>query len=332
MEFERNELSKNSKGGTELIMERLYNTLPEELLSKFQIIPSRVRQLDEKKVRILYAHDLPEDPESENAFRRNGGWARFNKIVFVSHWQRNQFVKEYEIDWSKTAVIQNSIIPFERKEKPKGQIKFIYHTTPHRGLNILVAVFKKLYEKYGDEIHLDVYSSFEIYGWPERDQPFLEMFEEIKNHPGMTYHGFKPNDVIRTALSDGHIYAYPSIWPETSCISLMEAMGAGLICVHPDSAALPETSGGWTYMYPWHENLDQHAQMFLNVSDLAVQQAKANLEKETFFDGKLSSQMSYINLFHNWEVKKHHWEALLNNLKNESTELKKSFRVFKYHA
>ena len=40
----------------------------------------------------------------------------------------------------------------------------------------------------------------------------------------MTYHGFKPNDVVRKALSEAHIFAYPSIWVETSCISAIEAM------------------------------------------------------------------------------------------------------------
>jgi UDP-glucose:(glucosyl)LPS alpha-1,2-glucosyltransferase len=59
--MEVNELSVNAKGGTELMMERLYQSLDKDLLEQCQIIPSRVRDLDETKVRILWQHDLPGD-------------------------------------------------------------------------------------------------------------------------------------------------------------------------------------------------------------------------------------------------------------------------------
>ena len=206
LEFERNELNKNSHGGTERMMEQLYRDLPEELLSGFQIIPSRVRELDDSKRRVLFLHDLAQDPEAKAAVELNGGWSRFNRLVFVSHWQRNQFITTYPtIPWSQTAVIPNSIIPIERHEKPRDKINIIYHTTPHRGLNILVATFEELY-KTNKDIHLDVYSSFELYGWKERDAEFEELFNRIKAHEGMTYHGFKPNEEIREALKKSHIF------------------------------------------------------------------------------------------------------------------------------
>ena len=93
-----------------------------------------------------------------------------------------------------------------------------------------------------DNVHLDVFSSFNAYGWAERDEPYQELFDKIEAHPQMTYHGFKPNNIVRNALQKAHIFAYPSIWMETSCIALMEAMSAGLMCVHPNLAALPETA------------------------------------------------------------------------------------------
>jgi hypothetical protein len=64
---EVNELNKNARGGTELMQERLHKSIPEQLLNKFQIIPSRVRELDPDKKKILWLHDLPHDPESERS-------------------------------------------------------------------------------------------------------------------------------------------------------------------------------------------------------------------------------------------------------------------------
>ena len=99
----------------------------------------------------------------------------------------------------------------------------IYHTTPHRGLEVLVPVIDFLANK-GKKIHLDVYSSFKMYGWENRDEPYQKVFDKIKAHDNMTYHGYQPNDVIRKALKKAHMFSYPNIWPETSCIAMIEAM------------------------------------------------------------------------------------------------------------
>jgi len=330
--FERNELNQNSRGGTELLMERLFDALPFETLQKYQIIPSRVRSLDPNRLRVLYLHDLAGDPEAKAAIEMNGSWTRFNRLVFVSHWQRQQFFNTFEnLQWSRTTVIQNSIVPIPTHKKPTdGKINLIYHTTPHRGLNILLATFKKLWEKDQD-IHLDVYSSFEIYGWGERDTQFKDMFKEIEDHPGMTYHGFKDNGTVRKALEKAHIFAYPSIWPETSCIALIEAMSAGCYCVHPDYAALPETSGNWTMMYPWHENIEAHAGKFMGALQVAIEMARENLANASH-GTKLNSQIAYANLFHNWEIKQTHWKAFLQSFANESTEIQSNYKSFLYQA
>ena len=57
--MELNELNKNAMGGTELMMKRLHDSIDQDLLDRFQIIGSRVRELKEDKVRILWLHDLP---------------------------------------------------------------------------------------------------------------------------------------------------------------------------------------------------------------------------------------------------------------------------------
>jgi glycosyltransferase involved in cell wall biosynthesis len=322
-----NEISSGSEGGTEQMGRRLESSIDPELLENFQIILSRVRDLDETKVRVLWLHDLPDDPESKHL--DNEGWKKFHKIVFVSYWQREWYIRKFNIPYSKTIVIQNAITPIETKAKPKNKINLIYHTTPHRSLNILVPVFDKLAEKY-DDIHLDVYSSFKIYGWEKRDEPFEELFKFIKEHPKMTYHGFQPNEKVRKALTKAHIYAYPNTWMETSCLSLIEAMSAEVMCVHPDYGALPETAANWTMMYPYDENPQHHAQLFYNVMDSAIQIIKEGDEATKV---KLKGAKSYCDLYYNWEVKKHQWEAFLNSIKDAPRALEqKSTEMFVYKS
>lgn len=316
MSIETNEISQNAKGGTELMASRLGN-LPADLLDQFQIIPSRVRNLDETKRRIFWAHDLPNDGES--AHLQNDGHKRFNKLVFVSHWQQQMYINYFGIPWSKTKVLQNAIEPVNISNKEIGakfhkpkKIRLIYHTTPHRGLReILVPVFEKLCENH-PEIHLDVYSSFAIYGWAQRDEEFKECFDKIKNHPQMTYHGSKSNDEVKEALKSAHIFAYPSIWPETSCIALMEAMSAGCVCVHPDFAALPETAANLTYMYTWQEKHDNHKNEFYHKLDVIIEAIK-----QGDIDVLSPLQKAYSDIFYSWERRQVQWEKLLRDLMDE---------------
>ena len=79
------------------------------------------------------------------------------------------------------------------------KINFIYHTTPHRGLEILYYVFDNLSKKY-DNIHLDVYSSFDIYGWGDRDKNFSGLFEMIQNHSHMTYNKNIPREKLHKKM------------------------------------------------------------------------------------------------------------------------------------
>jgi glycosyltransferase involved in cell wall biosynthesis len=305
--FVRNETNENSMGGTERMTLELSRRIEVPLLQEFQIVSSRVRDLEEDKIRIFWAHDLPGDPESKFLKDKNKH-DLFHKYVFVSNWQMQSYINEYDLAWSKCVVMKNAIDPIPQHNKPNHteRMNFIYTSTPHRGLNILVPVFDALTQKYPN-IHLDVYSSFEIYGWKERDEQYQDLFNMIKEHPHMTYHATQPNEIVREALTKAHVFAYPSIWAETSCLSLIESMSAGLQCVHSNYAALYETSAGWTNMYQLHEDLNYHAGALHSVLQGAIE----NYESQSAFR---NSMKSYTDLMYGWEWRTIEWTALLNML------------------
>lgn len=298
-----NEVSAKARGGTELMAEGLSARLTDA--DDFQIVCSRVRDLDDSKFRIFWAHDLPGDPESD-FLRHPGGHTKFHHYVFVSNWQMWAYVHHYKLPFDRCSVIPNAIEPIERHDKPDGQIRLIYYSTPHRGLELLVPVFKELYDKYGDKIHLDVYSSFQLYGWGQRDEPYKPLFEECIKHPGITYHGAVPNEVIREALKSSHILAYPSTWQETSCLVLIEAMSAGLHCVHSNLAALPETSGGLTQQYAFQPDPRRHAELFKEELELAILN----------YDHSDSLTISYANRVHSWTNVIRRWEDLVDKIRD----------------
>jgi UDP-glucose:(glucosyl)LPS alpha-1,2-glucosyltransferase len=320
MPFAKDKYSGNAMGGTEIMKVKLGQALPESLLDNFQIFVSRVHEeLSDKHVRVLWLQDLAGDPESNHL--ANGGWAKFHKLVFSSYWQMRGFVEMYNIPWSKCIVIRNGIKPIDFETKDRSTIKLVYTPTPHRGLNILYPVFDKLSKEY-DNIELDVYSSFKLYGWDERDKPFEKLFEDLKAHPKINYHGTVPNDQLRDELAKAHIFAYPSIWQETSCICLMEAMSAGLICVHSSLGALPETSANWSNMYPFNENMQDHANMFYSVLKGTIEDVK-NMDEDSYMS-KIRAAKAYTDVFHNWDFIKMQWESLLQSLVNEPRAIAKT--------
>lgn len=325
MPIAKDRLSGNALGGTELKKNALERDLDPKLLEQVQVFVSRVHEpLNPDKYRILWIQDLPDDPES--AHLANQGWRNFHKIVFVSYWQMNLFILKFNIPWSRCLVLLNAVDPLEsRLLRPKEEeVKIIYHTTPHRGLNLLLTVWDKLLEKHSN-IHLDVFSSFKIYGWAERDKEFQPLFDFCNNHDTITYHGSQPNDVVRKAVSSSDIFAYPSVWSETSCMSLMEAMSAACVSVHPDFGALPETGAGWTFMYHWNEDPQQHASIFYHMMDSAIQSLN---DQGTI--AKCQSMKGYTDVFYSWQNRLKQWEALFLSIINSGEDRKVPKEQFVY--
>ncbi len=261
-------LSHSAMGGTEQMRTRLLNNVDKSLLDSVAIHFSRVRQLYSDVPNIFYAHDTADDPE--NKILENSGWKHFVLFVFVSCWQRDTYVNKFGIPYSKCTVIENAIEPAGDIIKDVGQVKLIYHTTPHRGLELLYPVYEKLSSKYGSDIHLDVFSSFKIYGWKERDKKYQPLFDKLIKHPHITYHGTQPNSVVRDYLSKAYYFPYPCIWKETSCIALIEAIEHGVIPVHPNLGALPETAGPNSYMYDYTEDHNVHANKMYTMLDYLI--------------------------------------------------------------
>ena len=316
-EIERNELSKNAMGGTELMATALAEKLDPTLRDKFQIICSRVRDIEEDKIPVLWLHDLPNDPESHHLSDPESR-KRFAKFVFVSNWQMNEYIHTYGLNWDDCYVIKNAIEPIELKEKPKdGIVRLIYHSTPHRGLELLVPSFEHLADKH-DNIELDVYSSFDLYGWSERDKPYEELFQRCKDHPKINYHGTQPNSVIREALKKADIFAYPNIWPETSCLCAIEALDAGCLMLAPNYAALPETAGCWGITYQWTPDANKHANLFTSILDNMIVTLTNNKEDA---EHMIVQQKLYYDNFFSWDVRIKEWNQMLNSILWERNEL-----------
>ena len=276
-EIETNEMSKAANGGTEQMSAKLLKYVDHDLLDKFQIIPSRVREINPDKFRILWLHNLAGDPEYAH-LKDSRSRDRFSKIVFCGHHQRDMYEAILGVPRDdKSRVIETAIEQIPYIEKSKDSIRIIYTSTPQRGLQILVPVFKALADRHPDwNLHLDVFSSFKIYGWDDTDKQFEPLYDECRNHPNITYHGFSPKETVIEHIQKAHIFGFPSIWPECNSQALIEAMSGGLMCIHSDLGGNADTSGGLTLQYPFVQDMNQHAQVFYSL----LEQACSNIHSD----------------------------------------------------
>lgn len=321
--IESNEVSQNAMGGTEMYMRFVYSDkVPRHLLENVQIIPSRLRTLKEDKIRIWFEHNLPNDPESTKALKDPEMRKKFHKVVYLSNWHYYSFMSSCGVPYTtQSRVIEGGMEYIDsyldnpnlpKKPDPNERVNIVYHTTPHRGLELLVPVFLKLAET-DKNIHLHVHSSFKIYGWDDRDKQYENLFNTCKDHPQITYHGYtKYEDLVAKLRDEYHIFAYPNIWPETMCRALLEGMYYGLVCVHPDLAALPDTSGGLNkYMYNGTGDHNEHAAMHYHFLRQAIQDVRENGPAHL---DSLAMNRRYIQNRYNSEHVRGKWISLLEEL------------------
>jgi glycosyltransferase involved in cell wall biosynthesis len=302
-------------GGTELHFANIQRAFP-ELVSQVQFVLSRPKQVELlDKPRILYLQDTAQDPESEclkdPAYRKN-----FNKLVFCSHRQQYEYNIYVGIPYSEGVVIKNSVpllTPTFPKPIPNGKLKFIYTSTPHRGLAVLAAAAEHLAKERQDwELH--VYSSLNIYGWHDADHQFDELYAQLKKNPCVVYHGSVPNAEIRQAVLDAHVFVYPSIYSEMSCMAIQEAMMAGCLVITSGLGALPETCGEWAWMFPFTENMNEMAAATYNSMTLALEKYSSE-----YVQSLLPVQSGYYQAFYSFERRAPVWKSLLEQVIREGT-------------
>ena len=318
MAIEFDEFSEKAKGGTEIIKHELIKRLPKNLLDNFQIVTDRFNSLDENKIRIYWSHLDPIQCEQmleslkykDTKPLGNGGWNKFDKIVFISHHQMENWMMRYGIPRSHCVVIKYALNPIEIQEKPKDKITLVHHSNPERGLSLLVDVFERLCEEY-DNIELKVHSSWKIYGMDKMEEIYQKrsLYQRLENHPNIRNIGYLPNDEVKKSLASSHIFAYPNIMTETFCLSLLEAMSAGCLCVHPNYGCLPETAANWTMMYPIYENEDDHKEIFYQNLKRAIE-----IVNTKQIQNHLQKQKEYVDYLFNWDVKVQEWTNLLLDL------------------
>jgi len=163
-------------------------------------------------------------------------------------------------------------------------------------------------------IKLDVYSSTQVYGdaFKERnDDKWVPLYKQASELPNVNYIGYKPNDYILKNLNNYNLYVYPSIFEETSCISAIECMSAGLYTIVTNYGALYETCAEFPMYVTYTKDLKILSQTFAAAIDMAAE----TLHEKTIQDS-LDLQQTYYQKYYNWNKRAMEWNNFLQGVLN----------------
>ena len=115
-----------------------------------------------------------------------------------------------------------------------------------------------------DNITLDVFSSTKIYGdqfMDSNDDAYKPLYAQAAELKNVNYRGWHSNDYICEHITDYQIFPYSNNWEETSCISAIEALGAGLHMI-TNYGALFETCSEWPVYVQYDTNYKNMSECF----------------------------------------------------------------------
>jgi len=302
-------LFEQSFGGSENQLRLLLKYLPDESFKDINLILNNTDQnlLESDKINVLWMQHFVNQKEAQNL----GSADYVNKldhIVFNSNWNFEKFVYQFKVPESKSLVIKNAVEKIEFIEKPKNKVNLIYHTTPWRGLIHLLNIFKKLNLK---DVELNVCSSTKIYG-KKFDESYFKKYENIFNEckkiKNVNYLGFVENSKIIELLKKTHIYSFPSVWPETSCISAIESMAAGCEVVTTNLGALYETCAPFGTLVGFDRNFENLEKKFSKTLFDSIKNFWSEKNQN-----KLKLQRETINNIYSWDTRSLEWKTFFDN-------------------
>jgi glycosyltransferase involved in cell wall biosynthesis len=222
------------------------------------------------KLKLLWMHDVNVGPTFFPIKDKP------DKIIGLTNWHINHMSKLYDVNLDRFAVVPNGINPerfsIDRSDDPSGEPKFIWSSSPDRGLDVLLGLWPTIRNRYPDA-ELNIF-----YGWNMIDKiinslsdrggagnylqymkgQILGKIQELGNEEGGIFNYGRVNQKeLAEAMYKVNYNAYPSEFCETFFISGIENQAAGVIPVASKLAALNETIAVKALLTEgWPHNLD----------------------------------------------------------------------------
>jgi glycosyltransferase involved in cell wall biosynthesis len=282
-----------------------------------------------RQYKILWAHDNCDQPQ---LLRLPELVSQIDKIVCVSNWEAEQYIKYNRAPADKIVVIPNGVANIFNLKTPKSKTA-IFFSGPHKGITPLPKIWKQVIKNHPDA-KLKVFSSHNLYG-DEYEKHFkipehLEAIEELKSLPSVEYSPCIDRETLLPHIQDAAFFVHPNVWEETFCVSLAEAMVCGCYPITSDIGALREvsfnrgkyipmdgknTSVGWN---PSPKFINEFAQELSRCFDFF------DKEPQTFYAA--TKELSHITKeTYDWKKIAVVWEKLISDIQSQTVSRPKYY-------
>lgn len=158
--------------------------------------------------------------------------------ICLTEWQKNEYYSKYPQLTNKISLINNGINPdlFKYNVKNKKPNKFIYSSCSERGLSIILDLWPQILEYMPDaELVISSYNKFPKNKEDEKMKIIIDSYDNIRHL------GKLKREQLYEEMSTAEYWFFPSIFPETSCITALEMLMSEVICIYYPFAGLPDT-------------------------------------------------------------------------------------------
>ena len=165
-------------------------------------------------------------------------------------WHAELYKKRFPELKEKITIINNGIdttLFFSNTFNAKRKNKFIYTSCSVRGLQVLLELWAEILLLLPDAtLVISSYTKF-----PEDMPGDMQMKKIIDAYPQSIVHvGKLTSEKLYQEMQSAEYWLYPTSFSETSCITAMEMLANGVICIYYPVAGLADTMKG--YGFPVH--------------------------------------------------------------------------------
>jgi glycosyltransferase involved in cell wall biosynthesis len=233
-------------------------------------------------------------------------------VLALSSWHKSHLHHTYPFLGDHHVVKTRNGIATGRFGKKPNKVgnKLIYASSPDRGIERLLSLWPRIRAEVSNA-ELEIYYGFNTWRMMCQgfsDQKGLERiayYEDLltaKAPPGVKFMGRVGQNQLAEAYLKAKVWAYPTWFSETSCISAMEAQAGGCVPVTSALAALEETVRHG-FLLNGAENTREYGDAFVST---VVKLLKDEVMREEYAAAGRTWAMGNLG----WDLLVREWEAL----------------------
>jgi len=233
---------------------------------KLWAVPTNIKY----KKSVFYSQDTVDTPCFSGIKDISEALNIYNRIWVLSKFHKENVKSMFPVSDDKFLILGNAAEPQEACQKEP--LTFMYCSTPFRGLDALIMMWKRIIAKY-PTARLHVFSSMKIYGAEHLDDMMGRMIPDLKEgrFKGVIYHGSQPHQILIDQMKKTWMLLYPNVYPETYCNVIMEARSCRMPFITTFLGALPETGEAAGIYIVGNARTEEYQEGFLRMLDAMIE-------------------------------------------------------------